>query len=126
MNGTRARRLDRLKLPPPEVSWWLLAWFGGIPRNTPTLLELDDVIFPDVRPLGRHSEHFTDRSDALPASGLGQVVVAIPAWLLSRVRNQLKDTLGTCGNLASCANDALTVFFASHLSMKALRRPGGV
>src|SRR5829696_7291312 len=49
------------------------------------------MVLPDAALGGRHHEHVPVAADALPGGRLGQVVVAVPAWLLSRIRDELED-----------------------------------
>jgi len=125
VSDARSRPLDRLKLPPPQVTRRLLTPFGRFPGNAPAFLELDDVVLSDVCLCRRNDEHLTERSDALPVGGFGQVVVAVPARLLSSVGDEFKDALGVRSNLTSRHNDAFAVFLAGHGYIKAPSRPVG-
>jgi len=117
MGDACLRWCDRLKFPPPQVTWWLLTWLSGPPCNQPTLLELDYMILPNVPSPRHHGEHATDRRDALARSGLDQVVVAVPARLLGWVGNKVENRLSACRNLAACSCHAWT-FFLTHLPIQ--------
>src|SRR5205807_1781927 len=61
------------------------------PRDPAPLVELDHVIVPDTARGERHREHIAGAPDSLPGGCAGQVIVAVPAWLLRRIRDQLED-----------------------------------
>src|SRR5260370_41600738 len=83
--AARARRAGSLKTPSPQMPGRLLPRLGRLPGNAAALVELDRVILPDAAMGERHQEHLTRATDPLPAACPGQVLVAVPAWLLSRI-----------------------------------------
>lgn len=120
----RTSRLDRLELPPPEMTWWVLARFGGLPCNSPAPFELDNMILPDVPVGDRHAEHLTDLPDALPASRLGQIAVAVPSRLLGRIGNELEDSPITGRDLATGAYDPWNFLVPDHVHIQAQGESG--
>jgi hypothetical protein len=64
----------------------LLAVRGGLPRDLAPLGEGDDVVVAHAAALVGHHEDVADGADALAGSGLGEVVVAVPARLLAPAR----------------------------------------
>src|SRR5919106_867253 len=65
------------------------------------------------------------RASSQPAKCLGQVVVAVPPRLLSRIGNKLEDHPGAGCYLAACADDALTVIVIGHASHRITSRKKG-
>src|ERR1700683_2464760 len=64
---------------------------GGGPGDPAALLELHHMVLPDAALSQRHREHVACPADPLAGGGLGQVVVAVPARLHRRIRDQLED-----------------------------------
>jgi len=64
------------------------------------------VVLPDAAMGERHREHITGAADALPGGRPGQVVVAVPARLRSRIRDQLEDRSRPGRDLAAGADHA--------------------
>jgi len=91
-----------------------LPCFGGQPGNPAALLELDHVVLPDGALADGHREYGTRAADALPGGRLGQVVVAVPARLLSRVRDQLEDPARRRRDLATSADHARRILRTRH------------
>ncbi len=56
--------------------------------------------------LDRHGEDVADGAHPLPGGSFGQVLIAVPARLLCRVRDQLEDHLRRCGDLATGCDDS--------------------
>lgn len=94
------------------------AWLSGPPRDAAAFGELDDVVLPDVAVRGRHGEDVADSADSLAGSGLGQVVVAVPAWLLGRIGNQLEDLVGAAADLAAGTDHTWNLVVARHLPIE--------
>ena len=91
-----------LEFPSPQVPGRPLARFGGPPGNPAAFFELDHVVLPDAAIVGqRHREHLTRAAHALPGGCAGQIVVPVPARLLSWVRDQLEDPLRPGRDLAA-------------------------
>jgi len=84
---------------------WVLTRLGRSPSHAETLIELDHMVLADRTPGERHGEHVADSADPLPWRRSRQVVVAIPAWLLSRVSDELEDPRGRDRNLPAGADD---------------------
>jgi hypothetical protein len=99
----------------------LLPRLGWPPRNAAALAELGHVVLSDVPLRGRHNEHVADRADSLPGSRLSQIVVAIPARLLRRVGNELKDQVSACRYLAAGTHDARNLIVHGHTDIEARR-----
>src|SRR5680860_902017 len=91
-----------------------LARLGWSPGNAVTLVELDHVVLSHVVGRRRHDEDITNGADSLPRRCLRQVVVAIPARLLSRVSNELEDPPGLGRNDAAGADDAQVLMLTRH------------
>jgi len=77
------------------VTWRFLTRLGWLPSDAAAVHELDHMILPDVPLGGLHGENLTHGVDALPRVSLSQIVVAVPAGLLNRIRNELEDSLRT-------------------------------
>src|ERR671912_363752 len=104
------------------MPWGVPVGLGRSPRDAPPLVELDDVVLPDVALRRPHGEDITEGANPLPAKCLGQVVVAVPPRLLSRIGNKLEDHPGAGCYLAACADDALTVIVIGHASHRITSR----
>src|SRR5689334_19686600 len=96
-----------------------LAHLGGAPGHPAALLELHHVVLPDLTAAQRHREHITDPPDALPGVRRAQVVVAIPARLLSRIRDQLEDPLGPGRDLTARNDDTPFLLLGCHVPIQA-------
>src|SRR6185312_17107632 len=115
--------VDRVQLPPPQVSGRRPAGIGRCPGDPAPLLELDDVVLPHTPARRRHHEHLTRAADALPVRRLGQVVVPVPPRLLNRIRDQLED-LGRLGrNLPTGTDDLRTLAVTGHSRIEPPLRP---
>ena len=89
--------------------------FGGPPGNPAAFFELDHVVLPDGAIVGqRHREHLTRAAHALPGGCAGQIVVPVPARLLSWVRDQLEDPLRPGRDLAARADHARLLLRSCH------------
>src|ERR1043165_6303306 len=97
-----------------------LAHLGGAPGHPAALLELHHVVLPDLTTAQRHREHVTDLADALPGVRRAQVVVTVPARLLSRIRDQLEDTLRPGRDLTAPADHARCLLLSCHTPIQAL------
>jgi hypothetical protein len=93
--------------------------FGGHPGKPTALFELDHVILPDAALGERHREDSTRAADALPGGCHTQVVVAIPAWLLSRIGDQLEDPPWPSRDLTAGADHARRLLPRCHVSIQA-------
>src|ERR1700750_2161423 len=114
MGTPRARRAAWLELPPPQVPRRLLTRLGRQPGDPAALIELDHVILPDLTPGQRHREHITGAADPLPGWCRGQVVVAIPARLFSRICDQVEDRRWTGRDLAAGADHPGFLLLSCH------------
>ena len=104
-----------LEFPSPQVPRRRLAWFGGSPGNPAAFFELDHVVLPDRAVVGqRHREHLTRAAHALPSGCFGQIVVAVPPGLLSRIRDQLEDSPRTGRDLAARTDYARLLLSSCH------------
>src|SRR5260370_26982873 len=92
----------------------LLPRLGGKPGDPAALLELDHVVLPDGAPGQRHREHVADPADPLASLRAGQVVVAVPARLRGRVRDQLEDRPGPGRDLAAGADHPRRLLLTGH------------
>ena len=119
MGDPRTRRVDRLQFPAPKMPRRWPPRLGRCPGNASALVEFDYAILPDVARGGRHQEHVTRAANPLPGRRLGQVVVAVPAWLLSRVHDELEDLLRPCCDLATGADNAGNLIVTCHTSIEA-------
>src|SRR6516165_4014246 len=96
---------------------------GGHPGDPAALVELDHVVLPDSAHGQRHREHVTPAADPLPAGCLDQVVVAVPAWLLSRIGYQLEDPSRPGRDLTAGADHARRLLLSRHAPIQAPGRP---
>src|SRR5258708_2477806 len=96
------------------MPWRFLTRLCGSPRHTPAFIEFDHMILPNTALCDRHGEHFTEGPDSLPVGSISQVVVTVPARLLSRVSNELKNTLSAGRNLAARACEARNFLVTRH------------
>jgi len=119
VGDTCSRRIDRLELPPPEVPRRLLTGLRGPPCDAPGLIELDHVILTDAAAGERHSEHLADSPDSLAGDSFGQIVVAVPPRLLSRVGNEFEDPPGAGRDLATCARNTRNLLVNGHADIEA-------
>jgi hypothetical protein len=120
----RALGVNRVQFPTPEVPRRYLPGLGRCPGDPSALLELDNVILPDAAAGGRHHEHVTYAADPLPGRRLSQVVVAVPAWLLSRIRDELEDLPRPSRELATGADNAGNLFVTCHPCIEAPEASG--
>src|SRR5215472_28030 len=81
------------------------------------------MVLPDIAPGQRHREHITRPADPLPIGCPGQVVVAVPAWLLSRLRDELEDPLRPGRYLAAGADHAWCLLLGRHAPIQAPGQP---
>src|SRR5258707_1105163 len=88
---------------------------GRRPGNAAALVELDHVVLPDAAIGERHQEHLTRATDALPARCLGQVLVAVPAWLLSWISDELEDHSRPGRDLTAGTDDARNLIVTCHV-----------
>src|SRR5581483_9464359 len=93
-----------LEFPAPQVTRRGPAHLRGPPRHPAPLLELDHVVLTDLTAAQRHREHLAGPADALPGAGRAQVVVAVPARLPGRIRDQLEDLRRAGRDLAGGAD----------------------
>src|SRR5262249_61918736 len=87
---------------------------GRLPGDTAALVEFDHVVLPNVALCGRHREDLAYRADTLACGGLGQVVVAVPAWLLTRISDELEDRLRPRRDLAAGPDHARNLGVSGH------------
>src|SRR5215467_14625974 len=118
MGDPRARGGDRLELPSPEVPGRLSPHLGGPPGDQAVFVELDHVVFPDAAVGERHREQITRPADPLPVRCPGQVVVAVPARLLSRIRDQLEDPPRLGRDLSAGADHARRLLLDCHVPIQ--------
>jgi len=129
--GAPARRAEvadvaqavRLEFPSPQVPGRTLPRFGGHPGDPAALVELDHVILPDAAPGQPHRAHVASLADPLPVGRFGQVVVAVPARLLGRIRDQLEDPSRGGRDLAASADHARRLLLGRHAPIQAAGRP---
>src|SRR5260370_27931032 len=95
---------------------------GRVPSHAAALGELDHVVLPDAAIGERHHEHLTRATDALPAGCPGQVLVAVPAWLLSRISDELEDLSRPGRDLTVGPDDARNLIMACHVPIHSARR----
>src|SRR5699024_6169615 len=100
---------ERLELPAPLVAGRLLPLRRGTPGDLPTLGEGDDMVVAHPAVAVRHHEHVADGADSLPGRGLGEIVVAGPAWLLGGIREGGGVRVRRGGGLAGGGDDAVVV-----------------
>src|SRR5699024_4471523 len=79
---------ERRELPAPLVAGRLLPLRRGTPGDLPPLAEGDDMVVAHPAVAVRHHEHVADGADSLPGRGLGEIVVAVPAWLLGGIGDE--------------------------------------
>src|SRR6476469_5566238 len=102
------------------MTWRSLAGLGRSPRNAPAFFELDHVILAHRAVTGQcHGEHLTDIPDSLPGGSLGEVAVAVPAGLESRVGDDFKDPLGAGGDLPAGTCDPRNGMVIGHAHIQA-------
>jgi hypothetical protein len=65
------------------VPRWFLAGLGRSPRDESASIELDYVVSPHIALRRRHDEHLAECADPLPGRCLSQVVITVPARVLS-------------------------------------------
>ncbi len=87
------------------MTGWFRPRLRGAPGDEPALFELDDVVLPDAAYGERHGEHVADGAHPLTRRRFGQVVVAIPSRLLSRVGDEFEDLVCRRRDLAARADD---------------------
>ena len=95
-----------LKFPAPQVPGRPLPCLGGHPGKPAALFELNHMVLPDAALGELHRKDITRAPDALPGRCHGQVVVAVPVWLLSRIGDQLEDPPCPRRDLAAGADNA--------------------
>src|SRR4029077_16856036 len=115
MGPPRPGRVARLELPPPQVPRRRLPWLGRRPGDPAAFLELHHVVLPDLTPGQRHRENVTGAPDALPGRRAGQVVVAVPARLRRRIRDQLEDLRRPGRDLPGGADHPWRVLLSCHV-----------
>jgi hypothetical protein len=76
------------------------------------------VILPDAAPHQRHREDITRTADALPVRRRGQVVVTVPARLLSRIGDQLEDPFRRGRDLPAGTDHALLFLTGCHAAIQ--------
>ena len=118
MGNPRPGRVDRLELPPPQVPRRHLPWLGRRPGDPAAFLELHHVVLPDLTPGQRHRENVTGAPDALPGRCAGQVVVAVPARLRRRIRDQLEDPPRPGRDLPGRADHPRRILLSCHALIK--------
>src|SRR5690349_16661406 len=96
-----------------------LPHLGRAPGHQAALLELHHVVLPDLTAAQRHREYVADLPDALPGVRRAQVVVTVPARLLSRVRDQLEDPLRPGRDLTARADHARRLLLGCHAPIQA-------
>src|ERR1035441_2063480 len=74
------------------------------------------------RPGQRHREHITGAADPLPGGRPDQVVVAVPARLRSRIRDQLEDRPRPGHDLTAGADHAWPLLLSCHPPIQAPRQ----
>src|SRR5690606_6272872 len=99
----------------------LLTAVGGPPRDAAILLEFDDVVVPHTAVGQVHAKDIANGGDALTFVGAGEVVVAVPARLLSRIGDQAEQRLRAGGNVPGDTYDAWLVGVGVHEHIEALR-----
>src|SRR5262249_8266656 len=108
------------------------ARFTGPPGNPAAFVELDHMVLPDGTIVGqRHREHLTRAAHPLPTGRFGQIVVAVPAGLLSRIPDQLEDPPRPGRDLAARADHPRLLLRSCHAPIQTAvpsaapgRRPG--
>src|SRR5260370_27378290 len=95
---------------------------GRVPSHAAALGELDHAVLPDAAIGERHHEHLTRATDALPAGCPGQVLVAVPAWLLSRISDELEDLCGPGRDLTAGTDDTRNLIVACHVPIESAGR----
>src|SRR5699024_7402936 len=100
---------ERLELPAPLVAGRLLPLRRGTPGDLPPLAEGDDMVVAHPAVAVRHHEHVADGADSLPGRGLGEIVVAVPAWLLGGIGDEGEERVRRDGGLAGGGDDAVAV-----------------
>src|SRR5699024_650500 len=97
------------ELPAPLVAGRLLPLRRGTPGDLPPLAEGDDMVVAHPAVAVRHHEHVADGADSLPGRGLGEIVVAVPAWLLGGIGAEGEERVRRDGGLAGGGDDAVAV-----------------
>ena len=87
---------------------------GRRPGDSAAFLELDYVVLPDGAPGQRHREHVTGAPDALSGRRDGQVVVAVPARLGRRIRDQREDPLRLGRDVPAGADHSRCLLLSCH------------
>src|SRR3954468_21072644 len=106
--------VDGLKLPPPKVSSRLLARFGWKPGDATSVFVFHYMILPDAALGEHHREHLAPSTEALTRGSFGEIVVAIPPWLLRRVSDQFEDPFGAGDDHAMTDHDVRSFGVRGH------------
>lgn len=84
------------------------------PGDETTFLVFHDVIVPELAVAEDHGEHVADRLHPLAGCCLGEVVVAVPAWLLGRVGDQFEYNFEPGRDDSAGADDGGDVVLLGH------------
>ncbi len=91
-----------------------LTRLGRSPGDAATLLQLDHVVLADVALRESHGEDITDGANSLPAGRFQEIVVAVPARLLTGIGDELEELPDLGRNIAVGADNAQILMGTAH------------